>query len=594
MYSMPVAFLRRPAASALYAVTAALMPMGYGLKVFDGYRPYSVTVAFWEAYHDSTFVASPYTGSRHNRGCAVDLTLIDLASGREVEMPTPFDAFTLAAGAHFGGASAAALAHRTLLQKVMTEHGFQILESEWWHFDFAGWRDFPVTDIPFEDLAGPVFYNVRDYGASGDGRTLDHKDINLAIDACARAGGGTVYFPAGTYLCGSIHLRSHVHLLIDAGATILGGSTYDPAEEFPDSAYQDGGHTYFHNSLIWGEHLTDVSITGKGRIDGGGLTKEDREVGEGSIGAGDKAIALKLCSDVLIRDVTIVHGGHFAILLTGCDLVTLDNLTIDTNRDGIDLDGCTNSLVSHCRVNSPDDDAICPKSSYALGKPRITENLVISDCQVSGFAEGSLVDGTLKPLDRGWSTGRIKFGTESNGGFRNCVVANCTFRNCQGLALEEVDGGTMDNIIVSNLVMENINGYPIYVTLGERNRGPYTSTHTGVARNIYIRNVSVLNADSVSGIQLTGSPGHPLEHVELQNIWIQFAGGGTAEQAARDFPELSHGYPEPGRLGITPSYGLFARHVKGLLLDNVTFATLTPDQRPAVLTVDVTNLTTRP
>jgi D-alanyl-D-alanine dipeptidase len=139
---------------ALKAVEEELRPLGFGLKVFDGYRPYRVTVVFYEAYHDSNFVASPYTGSRHNRGCAVDLTLIDLKTGKEPVMPTPYDSFTKEAAADYAGATPAALLNRQLLQKVMLKHGFVLYPSEWWHFDFGGWKDYPVMDIPFEDLIG--------------------------------------------------------------------------------------------------------------------------------------------------------------------------------------------------------------------------------------------------------------------------------------------------------------------------------------------------------------------------------------------------------------------------------------------------------
>lgn len=442
------------------------------------------------------------------------------------------------------------------------------------------------------------FCNVKDFGAAGDGRQLDNRAIDKAIDYCAGKGGGTVYVPAGTYLCGSIHLKSNINLFLDAGAVIVGAppgrKAYDEAEAFPDTAYQDGGHTYFHNSLIWGEGLVNVSITGRGKIDGGGLTSKDREhSGDptgGSIGTGDKAIALKLCKNVLIRDITIYHGGHFAILVTGCDLVTLEDLTIDTNRDGIDLDCCTNALVSHCRVNSPNDDAICPKSSYALNRPVITENLIITDCEVSGYEEGTLLDGRRIPVKGGWSSGRIKFGTESNGGFRNCVVANCVFRDCNGLALEEVDGGIMDNIRVSDLVMMDIRHYPIYITLGKRNRGPKATTQVGAVRNIDISNVSVTGADSMSGIQVTGLPDYPIESISLEDIRVQYKGGGTVEQGRKPFPELGSGYPEPYLLGVNPAYGLYARHVKGLELDHVVFTTLHEEGRPALICMDVDGL----
>ena len=442
------------------------------------------------------------------------------------------------------------------------------------------------------------FYNVKSYGAKGDGRHLDHLAINKAIADCAKAGGGTVYLPAGTYLSGSIHLQSNINLFIDAGAIILGAppklKAYDPAEVFPDYAYQDGGHTYFHNSLIWGEHLSNVSITGRGKIEGGGLSSKDHEdkgsPTGGSIGTGDKAIAIKLSSNILIRDVTIFHGGHFAILLTGCNIVSLDNLIIDTNGDGMDIDCCTNTTVSNCRVNSPNDDAICPKSSYALNRPLLTENLSIVNCQVSGFKEGTLLDGTMVPAKVGWSSGRIKFGTESNGGFRNCVVSNCTFRSCNGLALEEVDGGIMDNIIVSNITMMDVVHYPIYVTLGRRNRGPKATTRMGTVQNILIGNITVTVADSLSGIQLTGTPGYPVQNIRLHDISIQYKGGGTQEQGLKVFPELERGYPEPFLLGPNPAYGIFIRHAAGVELDHITFTTLKWDGRPAIIADDVDGL----
>ena len=434
-------------------------------------------------------------------------------------------------------------------------------------------------------------FNVRDFGAVGDGKALDSPAIDRAIATCAGAGGGTVYLPAGTYLSGSIHLTNNLNLFLDAGAVILGAPqslhAYDRAEPFEGTAYQDGGHTYFHNSLIWGEGLTNVSITGPGMIKGGGLVKQDKGVGKGPMGQGDKAIALKLCRGVLFRDFTIFHGGHFAILVTGCDNMTIDNVTMDTNRDGLDIDCCRNVMVSNCRINSPGDDGLCPKSSYALGRPVITENLSIVNCQVSGFKEGTLLDGTMQGNRPG--TGRIKFGTESNGGFRNCTVANCTFRMCKGLALEEVDGGTMENISINNLTMIDIKDYPIYITLGRRNRGP-EGTPVGMARNISISNVIATGVDRMSGIQITGLPGHEVEGVRLENIRLVFKGGGTAKDAERVFPELDKGYPEPNKLGTTPACGLFARHVRGLELANIHLGFANEDLRPVMVCEDVDGL----
>ncbi len=426
----------------------------------------------------------------------------------------------------------------------------------------------------------PAFYNVRAFGATGDGKHIDSPAINKAIESCAAAGGGTVFVPAGTYLSGSIRLKSHIHLYLDSGAVILGApqnlNQYDKAEPFEGRAYQDDGHTYFHNSLIWGENLTDIAITGPGMINGGGLESNSRNA--------NKSIALKLCRNVLLRDFTIYHGGWFAILVTGCINMTIDNVTLDTNRDGMDLDCCRNMMVSNCRINSPGDDALCPKSSYALGKPVITENLTIVNCQVSGYREGTLLDGTLRG---GGGNGRIKFGTEANGGFRNITVANCTFRACKGLALEEVDGGILENITINNIAMMDVAGYPIYITLGTRNRGPAV-TEPSRARNILISDITATGIDRNSGIQIAGLPGHNIEGLRLENIRLIFKGGGRAADADRVPPELGRGYPEPG--GTMPAYGVFARHVTGLELANIRVNFLTEDLRPAMACVDVNGL----
>jgi polygalacturonase len=453
-------------------------------------------------------------------------------------------------------------------------------------------------------------YNVRAFGAKGDGKTLDNPAINRAIAAAARAGGGTVIVPPGAYLCGSIHLRSNIHLIIEAGATILGApqslNAYDLTEPWTNNPYQDGGHCYFHNSLIWGENLTNVFITGHGTINGGGLVRFDfllnRMCGNAQwrptkyvpvvtnyppVRLGNKAVALKLCKNVLIRDVTIYHGGHFAILVTGCDDLTVDNVTMDTDRDGIDIDCCKNTMVSNCRINSPFDDALCIKSSYALGRKVPTENLTIVNCQVSGFQEGTLLDGTMKP-SRGHN-GRIKFGTEASGGFRNCTIANCTFRNCKGLALEEADGAVMENIAINNLTMMDGNDYAIYITTGKRNRSG-TINGTSACRNISISDVVADQVGRIGGVEIFGMPGHPVEGVRLDNIRLICNGGGTKANAAHMPRELGYDYPDPGREGAMPAYGLFARHVKGLELANFNLSFKTNDSRPAIICSDVNGL----
>ncbi len=439
-------------------------------------------------------------------------------------------------------------------------------------------------------------YNVCDYGAKGDGKTLDSPAINAAIEAAVAGGGGQVLVPAGTYLCGSIRFRSNIDFHLSAGAIILAApaemKAYDESESFGGfPEYQDGGHTYFHNSLIWAEGQTNVSITGHGMIDGAGLTKKDTEkagnVQGGSIGTGDKAIALKLCRRVTLRDITIYRGGHFAVIMTGCDLSTLDNLTIDTNRDGIDIDCCKYMTITNCRVNTPSDDAIVLKSSYALKKPVICEHIAVTNCNVTGYKCGSLLDGTYIPEKVNWVCGRFKLGTESNGGYRNIALSNCTFNYSSGLAFESVDRGIMENIVVNNISMSHVHHYPVYITTGCRNRGPNDLTHNSTARDIKISNIVADDCDSLCSIIVTGMPGEPLRDISLSNIRLKFRGGGARELVDKDYREQSTHYPEPKFAGQTPAYGLYARHVDGLKVSDMVFDCVRPDYRPAVVLDDV-------
>ena len=442
---------------------------------------------------------------------------------------------------------------------------------------------------------GASTYNVRDFGAKGDGLTLDHAAINQAIEKACNNGGGRVVLPAGTYLCGSIRLKSNVELHLMAGARILAApaamKAYDKSEVFGGPEYQDGGHTYFHNSLIWAEGQQNISITGRGMIDGEGLTKHDTEkagnVQGGSIGTGDKAIALKLCRNVTIRDITIFRGGHFAIIVTGCDIGTIDNITIDTNRDGIDIDCCKYFTVSNTKVNTPSDDAIVLKSSYALKKPVLCEHVLITNCIVTGYKLGTFLDGTYVPEKVNWVCGRIKLGTESNGGYRNITISNCTCMWSSGLAFEEVDQGRMENIVVDNISMSHVHHYPIYITTGCRNRGPKERTDISSARDIYINNVVADDCDSLAGIIITGMAGTPIRNVSLSNIRIQYRGGG--QKVTTPYREQGTNYPEPRWAGPTPAYGLFARHVDGLRLRNVKFELMRPDERPDIILEDVVN-----
>jgi len=204
---------------------------------------------------------------------------------------------------------------------------------------------------------------------------------------------------------------------------------------------------------------------------------------------------------------------------------------------------------------------------------------------VSGYDEGTLLDGTRqrKVKYRDGPTGRIKLGTESNGGFRNLTITNCVFEYCRGLALESVDGALMEDITISNLTMRDIVNAPIFIRLGARLRGPETAQQVGTARRIKIDNVVAHNVAAESGILISGVPGHDIEDLTLTNIFIDYVGGGTTEQSQRNVPEYEKEYPEPYRFGTIPAWGLFARHVKNFALERVEFRVAQEDLRPAVV-----------
>ncbi len=447
-------------------------------------------------------------------------------------------------------------------------------------------------------------FDVRAFGAKGDGTTIDTPAINRAIEAAAAAGAGTVRFPGGQYLCYSIHLKSNVALFLDQGAVIIAadplpegqpGGYDDPEPKQPWEAYQDFGHNHWHNSLIWGEDLHDISIYGPGRIWGRGLVRsnspDSRNPRDRRIqGVGNKSIALKNCHNVTLRDFQILQGGWFGILATGVDNLLIDGLTIDTNRDGMDIDCCRNVRIVNTAVNSPWDDAIVPKSSYALGHIRPTENVEISNCYVTAWYQvGTMLDGTWKPFEAGRRvphTGRIKFGTESNGGFRNITISNCVFDRCQGLAMETVDGALLEDIAVTNLSMRGIVSSPIFMRLGRRLRGP-EGIKPGTLQRVVISNVVCSDSASQLGCIISGIPGFEIRDVKLRDIYIQHRGGGTREEASIQPPEDETGYPGPKRFGPMPSQGFYLRHVRNIELSGIEIAAMTEDARPAFVLQDV-------
>ncbi len=447
-------------------------------------------------------------------------------------------------------------------------------------------------------------YNAKDFGAKGDGQHIDSPAINAALEKAANEGGGTVVLSEGTYLSYSIHLRSGVTLRLEKNATLKAAAPtategYDEAEP-NDSHYQDFGHSHWHNSLIWGENLHNVTLEGEGLIDGTGvLSRWGPRRNDKGLPPANKALALKDCQRVTLRGLSFRECGHFALLLTGVDDLLIEGVTADTNRDGFDIDCCERVVIRNCRVNTINDDAIVLKCSYALGREKPTEHVLIENCQVSGYDVGSLLDGTCttkaeKAPDGDGPTGRIKLGTESNGGFRHITIRDCTFKHCRGLALETVDGAEMSDIDVSNLTMDDICNSPVYIRLGDRMRAP-EGFHFSVADGIRIRNVQVTNADSRYACLIAGVEGHPVRNVSIENLSVTFRGGLTMDDyreqrgvnpffvpEARKAEEPGEArYPEPSAHGIQPAWGFSISHAENIRLRNIRLETLQYDERPA-------------
>lgn len=416
------------------------------------------------------------------------------------------------------------------------------------------------------DQASPPFFDPRSFGAKGDGQTKDTAAVQAAIDRCAQQGGGTVRFSPGVYLCGSLHLRSHVTLRLEAMAVIRGSTDradYDPYETLPFKNDADKETSFFHLALMWGEDLENIAILGPGTIDGNRPKR-----------GGAKPIALKRCRHVRIEGITIRKSPNYCISLLGTDYVNIDGVNIfDAYCDGIDPDCCRHVRISNCHIESW-DDAIVPKASFSLGERRSTEFITVTNCQLATSCNG------------------FKLGTESGGDFKYITVSNCVmlpFKGetpISGIAIESVDGSNISGIAVSNISMSDVET-PIFIRLGNRGRDMEVPT-PGTLRNVLISNVVAEGATRACSI--TGIPGHPVEGVTLSDVRISFKGGGSKEDIHAEVPEMIARYPDADMFEKLPAYGLYCRHASDVTLRNFQLQTVAGDPRHALYCEDVAGL----
>jgi polygalacturonase len=410
----------------------------------------------------------------------------------------------------------------------------------------------------------PSVLDVREYGAKGDGARLNTKAIQNAIDACAQAGGGTVLFPAGVYLSGTIVLKAHVTLDLDSGATLLGSKDL---RDYPSHvpALRSYTDTYTEKSLIFAEGVEDVAIRGRGVIDGQGAAFK------GPYKVRPYTMRFVSCRNVSVTGVTIKDSPMWVQHYLACDEVDIRGISVHSrvngNNDGIDIDGCQRVRISDCEITSG-DDAIVLKSTA----DRPCKDVVVTNCVLSTRCNA------------------LKLGTESNGGFENIAISNCTIYDTRlaGIAIEMVDGGILDRVTVSNITMNGV-GAPIFIRLGDRARPFVTGgprPPVGKLRNVSISGVTAVGAGK-TGCAIAGLPDNAIENVTLDNIRLTFAGGGKASDAHREVPENASGYPEHSMFGTLPAYGFYCRHVKNLTLRGIQTSLAQPDERPALVLDDV-------
>lgn len=413
-------------------------------------------------------------------------------------------------------------------------------------------------------LAVSALYNVRDYGARGDGRTKDTAAIQKALDAAARQG-GTVLLPPGHYISGTLHLRSNVAIEIAAGAVLAASpdqADFDKYEDLPFKPVDDRETTYFRYALLAGEDVSDVSIYGAGVLDGNRAKR-----------GGPKPIALKRCRRIAVRDLTVRNSPNYAISLLGCEDVAIRGVRIlNSYSDGIDPDCSRLVRISDCYVDSY-DDAIVLKTSQALGEPRATEQVTITNCVLRT------------------NCNHFKLGTESRGDFRNITLSNCVMLNrdqgrpaISAIAIESVDGAHIERVSISNVVIEDART-PLFIRLGNRGRGMQTPV-PGSLSDVTITGVTATGGVLASSI--TGLEGYPVRGVTLADIRITMRGEGKFTGLA--VPEHPEKYPEAAMFGPLPAHTLYARHVQGLVLRNFRTRCAKTEERPAMIFDDVREL----
>ena len=413
------------------------------------------------------------------------------------------------------------------------------------------------------------------YGFVGDGKTLNTEMFQRAIDDCSQRGGGTVAVPAGNYVTGTINLKKGVTLHLEKDAYIVGSKSFG---DYPEPQER--------KALIFAEFSDDIGITGEGTVDGSGTAwvfeRDPRDGGR------PKLIVFNNCNNVTVTGIKMKNAAHWTFRFSRCDGVTVRNVHCEAhanwNNDGFDIES-RNVYIADCVLDTG-DDAICFKSP---GPDFVVENCVVENCEISSTCNF------------------IKFGTASRGGFRNIQVRNCVLHKCSrsvcysweqmlpgvtntitgisGIALEVVDGGFMENIHISDIVMADVQT-PIFIRLGRRN-----VSENSWLKDILIENISAAS-ESLIASSITGVPGLRVENVKIHNVFLQVKGGGKKSDTNMNVPEVEKAYPENRMFSVMlPANGFYVRHVDNIQFSNIKIQTTgTTDERHVFVADDVTNM----
>lgn len=443
------------------------------------------------------------------------------------------------------------------------------------------------------DGGGKRFFDVREYGAKGDGKTDDAPAIQKAIDACSANNGGVVLLDNGTFLSTGITFKSNVELHLTVSALLLGST--DVSKYCVDYKF---GSRHPIRSLIYAPDCENIAITGPGKIDGqGDLIKVDSSNDRPDL------IVLHGSKDIRLRDVFITNSCMFAVFVLQCERVQVEGVRLvnlkNANNDGFDIDGSRDVFISNTSIHSI-DDCIALKAST---KTDVCANILVTNCILSSRCAA------------------IRVGPDALADIENVTVSNCIIRNTglNGIKIQESMGAVTRNMTFSNIVMEDVKG-PISIRLSGWASGPYNDSWTtfndsgwekGKLQNILFENIRAtvprelkmrpefavsppgwLNITRLNvGISITGTAKTRPEGITFSNIDITFDGGGTAEQGAiRNVPDLERDYPEMYMFGELPAYGLYMHHVSGVVLNNVRFGLNNEDLRPAIVCDDVDDL----